>query len=184
MKHPDKTTTPPGGYVYTQPETGARFHYFTWAEILLNVGNHRLAMGLDTTWEWNVRLENDYCEQNPHIPCTNDSVASPEDSPIAVAGRLLWGLLHDFTLQYPEAPTEDDKSNARYWLSRWAEKIPSFGCNCRSDWARLVASYAPDLSSRDAFVRWASNSHDNINRKLGKPIFRPEWFDASPAKDI
>lgn len=183
MKHPDKTTTPPGGYRYTQPETGVNFHFFTWHQMLEEVGKHRLANALDTTWDWDQRLENDVCLQNL-IPCRDDEIAAPEDSPIVVAGRILWSALHAFASQYPENPTESDKSNSRYWMSDWASKIPQFGCNCRSEWTRLIAGFPPDYGSREAFYRWSVVSHDWVNRKLNKPLFHPDWFAASPAKDI
>lgn len=184
MKHPDTRTSPPGGYRYRQPETGIEFHYFTWFEIVLNVGKHRLANALDTSWDWEARLEHDACEQNPHWGCRDDSVPSAEDSPIVAAGRILWQWLHAFTETYPATPTEDDKSNARYWLAEWTQKIPQFGCNCRSEWARLMGSFPPDLSSGPNFVAWARISHDWVNRKLLKPIQYPELFEASPVKDL
>jgi hypothetical protein len=179
-----KHTAPPGGFRYTQPETGVVFNYFTWQEILLYVSQHRLAMGLDTTWDWDRRLEHDWCEQAPHVGCEDDSIPNPEDSPIVVAGRILWGQLHAFTETYPETPTEDDKSNARYWLHDWSQKIPQFGCNCRSEWTRLMANFPPDLSSGPAFVSWSRISHDWVNRKLNKPLHFPNLFNSSPIKDV
>lgn len=176
MKHPDRITTPSGGYSYTQPETGVHFHYFTWSEILTNVGKHRLANGLDTAWGWDARLEHDFCLQNPTLPCTDDAIQSPEDSPIAIAGRLLWGQLHAYASQYPQNPTESDVSNARYWLHEWTQKVPQFGCNCRSDWARLLANFPIDLSSGENFYKWSVQAHDRINAKLMKPIWNPEWY--------
>lgn len=47
MKQVDRLTTPPGGYRYTQPETGVKFNRMTWQEILKEVSEHRAAEGLD-----------------------------------------------------------------------------------------------------------------------------------------
>lgn len=185
MKRPDIITSPHGGYKYTQPETGVLFHYFTWAEIVLNVGKHRQGMGLDLANGWIDRLMHDFCEQNLWLACQDDQRPATFDTPLAIAGRERWGELHAFTESYPESPTEDDKTKARYWMSQWRERIPRFGgCSCREDWARLEANYPPDYSSRETLVKWASNGHDWVNRRIGKPIFRPEWFETSPCKDF
>lgn len=177
---PSLATTPPGGFSYTQPETGVKFQYGTWHEMVMYVGKHRKAMGLDISDGWADRLEHEMCVQSPHLGCFDDSVPATCDTPLAVAGRALWKELHAFAEQYPEAPTEDDKSNARYWMASWRDRIPRYGgCTCREDWARLEANLPPDYNSRQSFVKWATVGHDAINRKIGKPIFRPDWLEAA-----
>lgn len=186
LKIPNIHTTPPGRFRYKQPETGATFEFGTWNEILDHVYRHRKAMGIaDLTVEWDSRLQHSACEQNPHWGCEDDAIPPSVETPIAVLGRELWGLLHSFAETYADSPTEEDKSNARYWMSHWRERIPRFGgCACREDWARLEASYPPDYSSRENFIKWASNGHDWVNRRIGKPIFHPEWFDVSPVREL
>lgn len=181
LRIPNPHTTPPGKFRYTQPETGVTFEFGTWHEILLNVSNHRKAMGIaDLTIGWNDRLEHDACIENPHWRCEDDAKPHSTETPIAVLGRQLWGELHAFTESYPENPTTDDESKARYWLSSWRQKVPQFGgCNCRAEWARLEANFPADYSSRQAFVNWGIIAHDAINRKLVKPIFRPDLFESA-----
>lgn len=191
---PSKLTTPPevqlapgvrGGFPYRQPETNVPFAYNTWNELIGNVAKHRQGMTLDLADGWLRRFEHEVCEQFPHLGCVDDSVPATFETPLAIAGRALWLELHAFTEQYPETPTEDDKSRARYWMSAWRERIPRFGgCACREDWARLEANYPPDYSSRESLVRWASNGHDWVSRRIGKPMMHPDWFESSPAKDI
>lgn len=185
LKIPNSHTTPPGMFRYKQPETGVQFEYGTWHEILLNVSKHRAANGLDLSVDWHLRLEHEACEQNRHWGCFDDQIPITAESPLAVAGRECWRQLHEFCDTFPEAPTADDRSKALYWMSAWRERIPRFGgCACREDWARLEANYPPDYTSRESLVRWASNGHDWVSRRIGKPLFRPDWFAASPAKDI
>lgn len=181
-KIPNRSTTPPGMFVYMQPETGARFQYGTWQEILQYVGQHRRAMGYDLADGWMDRLEDDACAQNPHWGCFDDQMPATFDTPLAVAGRALWLELHGFAEQYAESPTEDDVSHARYWMANWRERIPRFGgCTCREDWARLEANYPPQYGSREAFVTWSIISHDAVNRRIGKPLFNAELFNAAVA---
>lgn len=185
MKRLDAITTPNGGYKYTQPETGVTFLYFTWAEVVQNVGKHRQANGLDTSHGWWDRLMHEVCDQQPWLGCQDDSVPFTGETALAVTGRECWRQLHEFAEKYAEVPTEDDKLHAKYFMASWRERIPRFGgCSCREDWARLEANYPPDYSSRETLVKWASNGHDWVNRRIGKPIFRPEWFETSPCKDF
>lgn len=185
LKIPSIHTTPPGRFTYRQPETGAAFEYGTWSEVMSNVAAHRRGMSLDLAVGWDGRLEHDACTQSPHWGCFDDAVPISQDLPLAIAGKALWLELHAFAEQYPESPTEDDVSRARYWMANWRERIPRFGgCTCREDWARLEASYPPEYGSRAAFVRWASVAHDAINRKIGKPLFNAELFDAAVAQGL
>lgn len=182
---PNKHTTPPGKFRYQQPETGVQFEAGTWDEILQSSGKHRRAMSLDLSVDWHKRLEHEACIQNAHWGCVDDNVPDTAISPLAVAGRQLWFELHQFAESFPQSPTEDDISKARYWLSAWRERIPRFGgCSCREDWARLEANFPPDYSSGEAFIRWASNGHDWVSRRIGKPLFHPEWFNASPVREL
>lgn len=185
MKRPDTITSPPNGYLYRQPETGIPFHFFTWRQIVEEVGKHRKGMGLDLSDGWVDRLGHDICEQNLWWGCPDDDRPMSSDTPLALAGRAAWKSLHEFTEAYPDAPTDEDISRARYWMSKWRETIPRFGgCTCREDWARLEAVYPPDYSGNGAFARWAVVSHDAINRKIGHPIWNQEWWDEAVASGL
>lgn len=192
--YPQKMTTPPvveiapgvrGGFAFREPETGVPFAYNTWHELILNVRNHRLGMSLDLADGWHLRFEDEFCRQNPHLQCEDDQKPWTLDTPLAIAGRAAWAELHAFCESYAENPTDDDRSRALYWMSAWRERIPRFGgCSCREDWGRLVASFPPDYTSRETLVRWATCGHDWVNRRIGKPLFRPDWFELSPCKDV
>lgn len=75
-------TTPNSG-VYTQPETGMEFKWDTsWQALLNRVANHRAGYNatlksgdpLDADPNWDKRVEHDFCQQNPSVPCLKDGV--------------------------------------------------------------------------------------------------------------
>lgn len=74
-------------------------------------------------------------------------------------GRELWAELHAV-----EQPTIQ-------WYNAWRLKIPHYGCDCALSWWEITERMPPDFSSVEAFHRWAIDAHNEVNKKLGKPIF-------------
>ena len=68
-----------------------------------------------------------------------------------------WTSLHDGTVK-------DALS-----LANWELQIPSYGCQCKKDYAIYKAANPPDFSSAEALWLWGVNLHNWVNRKLGKP---------------
>lgn len=64
MKLADKSLSPPGGWKYTQPETGVLFTGVTYLQMRDKVFRHRRSNGLDVDPGWVERFEEDFCEQN------------------------------------------------------------------------------------------------------------------------
>lgn len=185
MKQVNTGTTPPGSYRYRQPETGQSFEATTWQALLEQVGNHRLGEHLDLSFGWNKQLEHDACEQNPQWGCReSDPLLPAHYAEIAAIGRSLWAELHTYANAYPENPSAEAKTLAGIWLKDFSARVPQFGCGCRSHWDRLVNGYPPELGSRSQFVVWAENAHSWVSRRVGKPIWHPERFAASPAANI
>ena len=69
--------------------------------------------------------------------------------------RALWLELHG-----EENPTPE-------WFSDWVGRVPNFGCGCRSWLREWLRKNPPDF---DGFGSWASGLHNEVNRKLGKPM--------------
>lgn len=59
----DKMSTPPGGWRYTQPESGYTMVFLTFAELLSAVYKHRVANGYDTAEGWQDRFAEQLCRQ-------------------------------------------------------------------------------------------------------------------------
>ena len=93
---------------------------------------------------------------DPSIPKVKDLKAFIEER-----GRTAWEQLHSCT------------NPSQQWYDQWLESVPRFGCSCRKSWDELTKLHPPDFSSRKAFARWAIDRHNDVNRKLGKPIWKP-----------
>lgn len=79
----------------------------------------------------------------------------------------LWAELHDcFGLSAEE--WTDTEARLRY--ARWHRRIPR-GCSCVTHWRELTRSHKPDFSSRASFYAWGVDRHNEVNAKLGKPLW-------------
>ena len=92
--------------------------------------------------------------------------------------RALWKMMHRFAWNYPENPTEDDKTMA---LDLYENLVPQFlFCPaCRLHYRRYVEEHPVDVSSKTALFRWAFDAHDDANRKLNNP--RPSFDQVQKA---
>lgn len=88
-------------------------------------------------------------------------VESKEDQ-----GRAAWAALHSVVDPTPE------------WYAAWLETVPSFGCPCRHNWDALTKDNPPDYQN---FAQWAIDRHNDVNRKLGKPIWHPTKNSDKPS---
>ena len=163
---------PPGGYRYTQEETGVRFKSQGISALYGKVYVHRLAnpdLGLDIASDWQERFHEELCEQMPDLPCKE--VERPENHPTVIEGRKRWGELHEYAGSYPEEPTSEDVEKAKVWMEEWRSKIPAFGCRCKSKFKLIEAENPLRLDSRNSFYRWTVEVHDAVSKKLGKPTW-------------
>lgn len=92
-------------------------------------------------------------------------------------GAALWTVLHAYAMTYPHNPCETDADNARFFLGVFNKLVEenSTRCgSCHDEWKDILRTMPPPLTSRTAFYNWTIAAHDRVNRKLNKPIFRPE----------
>ncbi|XP_050527073.1 FAD-linked sulfhydryl oxidase ALR [Daktulosphaira vitifoliae] len=97
-----------------------------------------------------------------------------------------WNLLHTMAAYYPENPSERLKQDMETFFLLIGRLYP---CEtCARDFAQLIDSKPPDTSSQSALSRWLCWVHNQINTKLGKPLFdcsrvnerwRDGWNDGS-----
>lgn len=90
-----------------------------------------------------------------------------------VWGPLGWMTLHSVATSYPEAPTPQERDLMRSWLDMFRDTIT---CpNCRDHFTDLLnnyrAKYPGMLSSRNDFAAFSFRAHNDVNRRLSKPIY-------------
>jgi hypothetical protein len=82
------------------------------------------------------------------------------------AGRTAWKALHDYADSQEWNPVE-----ARQWYRHvWTPMIPRY-CGCVTHWKEITDKLPPDFSSREAFRAWAIAAHNEVNKRLGKPVW-------------
>lgn len=59
-----KVKCPPGGWNYTDPETGARFHQLSYRELIRQVSAYMEANSIPKVDGWRLMLDDEICRQN------------------------------------------------------------------------------------------------------------------------
>lgn len=80
--------------------------------------------------------------------------------------RSRWRELHAYD------PEVWDIEEAKAWFAKWLAKIPQFGCKCRQHFLELIEKHPPTFASREDFYLWTVDRHNDVNERLGKPIWR------------
>lgn len=122
----------------------------------------------------------------PENPLKNDSQSdnrneNDEDNQFAIQlsqecpldreelGRSTWELIHTVAANYPDFPDEIDIANARSFITSLSHLYP---CKmCAKDFADYIKNNPPKVDRREDFVLWCCHQHNEVNEKLGKPLF-------------
>lgn len=94
------------------------------------------------------------------FPCPPDSVQ---------LGTATWTFLHTMAAYYPEKPTENQKSDMKSFISNFSKFYP---CNhCAEHLREELGKRPPVVESRSKLSLWFCELHNEVNDRLGKPIF-------------
>lgn len=89
-------------------------------------------------------------------------------------GPNAWRTLHAMSLSYPNAPTETDKLNMKTLLFQFARFLPCKLCG-KHFYEVLQRRIVPDsstaLNSRNNFVNFVIDAHNEVNERLGKTVY-------------
>ena len=79
----------------------------------------------------------------------------------------LWRELHERALNF-----KGENDNA--FLLAFSKKIPRYtpGCSCREHWKLIIKQNPPKFG--DQYFAWTVLCHNEINKKLGKPVYSVE----------
>jgi FAD-linked sulfhydryl oxidase len=71
--------------------------------------------------------------------------------------------------RFPEKPSEDDSLALKTYIHLFARLYP---CGeCASHFQKLLKKYPPQIGSRNAAAGWACHVHNQVNKRLEKPMF-------------
>lgn len=91
----------------------------------------------------------------------------------AIWGPLGWMTLHSVATIYPEEPSQAEKVLMNEWLDMFRDTIT---CSyCRQHFTEMLARYRRRfpgmLASRQELVAFTFRAHNNVNRRLYKPVY-------------
>jgi glycosyltransferase involved in cell wall biosynthesis len=98
------------------------------------------------------------------------AVVTHETRLMAVVGPRLWADLHKRPLAF-----RGDAVAERAWLDLFTLRLPCG--SCRASWRALVAEMPPDLADAARYARWGWACHNEVNKKLDKPVIG--WAEAA-----
>ncbi|XP_012268068.2 FAD-linked sulfhydryl oxidase ALR [Athalia rosae] len=101
-------------------------------------------------------------------------------------GSKTWAFLHTMAAYYPEQPTIEQKTDMKKFFNFLSKFYP---CNtCAEDLQLQLEKTPPQTDSQHQLTQWLCNIHNEVNLKLGKPLFdcslvnqrwRDGWLDGS-----
>ena len=89
-------------------------------------------------------------------------------------GPAAWNTLHVVAHSYPREPTDAQREETRAFLQLFALHLP---CpSCRKHFQSLLERRLDDqaLSSRARLVAFLNDAHNEVNVRLGKPVWTLE----------
>lgn len=86
-------------------------------------------------------------------------------------GNHAWILLHSITLDYPENPTNNDKTNILNFINSLQYVLPCEKCRVHFQNHLKNNNLTNDiLSSKKKFINWMIDIHNQVNKSTGKKI--------------
>lgn len=79
-----------------------------------------------------------------------------------------WYFLHSVTMNYPKNPSEQDKQIYFNFFKSLEKVLPCEKCAYHYSQNLKKHSLEEALESRDKFVRWLINVHNEVNKETGK----------------
>ncbi|QSL64465.1 hypothetical protein MERGE_001766 [Pneumocystis wakefieldiae] len=124
-------------------------------------------------------------EKTPNLD-NIDLTNCPPDSELL--GRSTWTFLHTMAANYPKSATVKEQAEMQEFLRVFAKHYPcSYCAQDFREWMSQEKNQAK-VGGREELSLWICQAHNEVNRKLGKPIFdclkwkerwRDGWKDGS-----
>lgn len=84
-------------------------------------------------------------------------------------GRATWTAFHALAANFPDKPTAAQQQHALGFVTALTKLYP---CPlCREHFDRYVSVRPPDVSSRERFLLWTCEAHNEVSKRNRKPVF-------------
>lgn len=85
-------------------------------------------------------------------------------------GPRFWFTMHTVAYFYPDHPTTTDMANAQNFFESLRTLLPCPGCSVHYTGLLQRFPVYAHLSSRMQLMQWVNTIHNEVNRRLHKPI--------------
>lgn len=82
-------------------------------------------------------------------------------------GKAAWMFLHNMAANFPENPNETVHNDFYQFMSYFAKVYPCQSCGIHLE--NYLVSNPPETQSRQTFMEWMCELHNNVNARLEKP---------------
>lgn len=90
-------------------------------------------------------------------------------------GKSTWTFLHTMSVYYPDRPSTEQQSEMSQFLRLFSKFYP---CGyCASHLREEMKKEPPVVDTRLGLARWLCRIHNEVNERLGKPLFDCEKVD-------
>jgi len=87
----------------------------------------------------------------------------------AELGRAAWKVLHTTFARFPDKPSAEESQALKQYIHLFQRLYP---CGeCATHFGELLLKFPPQTSSRSAAAAWGCHVHNEVNKKLDKPLF-------------
>lgn len=99
------------------------------------------------------------------------AAAPPADCPadVETLGRSTWTLLHSIAATYPTTPSSSQQGDLVSFVRLFSRLYPCWVC--ADDFQGYIERDPVKAGSRGEFGKWLCDAHNDVNKKLGKPVF-------------
>lgn len=91
-------------------------------------------------------------------------------------GPKLWEVMHTFSYAYPENPSVIEKQSAKNFYSSIGNLIPC--THCSQHCLEYTKRNPPQVQNKQSLINWVYNFHNEVNKRLGKPIYPKHELDS------
>lgn len=119
----------------------------------------------------NTQLESKQSSIDCNTDAIPDSVSFPRLPDVAELGRSTWTFLHAMAANFPKNPTPTQQNDMSSFLYNFSKFYPCW--SCAEDLRIWMAKdgNSPRVDSRESLCEWICEAHNDVNERLGKPLF-------------
>lgn len=120
--------------------------------------------------------------QKPHLQTSSTDKGDKDEAPIAekmtdenarkILGRSSWTLLHVMATKFPPTPTEKNTQDLVSFVQLLSTLYPCGDCAAHfKKYIKANPIHTGAFATKKGVATWFCNAHNDVNKRLGKPIY-------------